>query len=237
MAFLMGFINRQFIYTPPVPTASFKGKIVIVTGSNTGLGKEACRWLVRLGASQVIIACRNIEKGETASRDIQQTTSCSADTLKVWQLDLSSYASVQAFAERAKKELPRLDALLGNAGLSMLSGTFEITEDNEQTITTNVVSNLLLGFLLYPKLHETALKYGTETYFTITASELYEVAKFTERNVPDGQIFAALSDKSKANMKDRYNVSKLLEVIAVKKMAALTPLESGRVVINCVAPG
>jgi hypothetical protein len=51
MSFLAAFIYRQFIYEPPVPTASFAGKTAIVTGSNVGLGKEACRWMVRLGAS------------------------------------------------------------------------------------------------------------------------------------------------------------------------------------------
>ena len=97
MAFFARFIHRQFIYEPPVPTASFKGKTAIVTGASSGLGLEACRWMVRLGASQVILACRNLEKGKAAAKDIQATTSCSSDTLEVWHLDLSSYESVQDF--------------------------------------------------------------------------------------------------------------------------------------------
>jgi hypothetical protein len=43
----------------------------------------------------------------------------------------------------------------------------------------------------------------------VTASELYEVAKFKESKAPDGQIFATLADESKSDMMDRYNVSKL----------------------------
>jgi NAD(P)-dependent dehydrogenase (short-subunit alcohol dehydrogenase family) len=235
MSFLAAFFQRQLFYTPLIPTASFEGKTVIVTGSNVGLGLEACRWLVRLGASQVILACRNVEKGKAAANDIQTTTSCSPDILKVWQLDMNSYKSVIAFAEKAKSELPRLDAVLANAGIA--TRTFGTTEDNEQTITTNVVSLSLLGFLLHPKLHETAGKFNTETHLTITASELYEVAKFQERNAPDGKIFATLNDKSTANMADRYNVSKLLEILMVKQMAAMFPLTSSKVIINCVAPG
>jgi NAD(P)-dependent dehydrogenase (short-subunit alcohol dehydrogenase family) len=99
------------------PTASFKGKTVIVTGSNVGLGLEASRWIVRLGASQVILACRNVEKGKAAAKDIQATTSCSSGSLQVWHLDISSYVSVQAFTDRVKAELPRLDVLLGDAGV------------------------------------------------------------------------------------------------------------------------
>jgi len=232
---LADFVYRQFIHSPPPPTESFKGKTVIVTGSNVGLGHEACRWLVRLEAAQVIIACRNVEKGKAAAKDIQATTHCSADILKVWQLDMSSYASVLAFAEKAKAELPRLDALIANAGIG--TRVFKTTEGNEETITTNVVSTFLLAFLLHPKLHETATNFNTQTHLTVTASELYEVAGFKERNVPEGQIFATLNDKSKAKMSDRYNVSKLMEIFIIKQMATLAPLSSSKVIVNCVAPG
>ncbi len=191
--------------------------------------------MVRLGASSVILACRNVEKAEAAAKDIQETTSCSSDTLQVWHLDMSSYASVQAFSDRVNTELPRVDVLLANAGIGTLK--FRVTEDNEETITTNVISMSLLAFLLYPKLRETANKYNTQTHFTVTASELYEVAKFKERKAPAGQLFATINDESKANMFDRYNVSKLLAIFVVKQIAALFPFSSGGVIVNCVAPG
>jgi NAD(P)-dependent dehydrogenase (short-subunit alcohol dehydrogenase family) len=157
MVFIADFFYRQFIYEPPVPTASFKGKIVIVRGASSGLGLEACRWIARLGASQVILACRNVEKGKAAVKNIQATTLCSSDTLQVWQLDMSSYASVRAFSEKVKKELPRIDVVIANAGVQ--TRDFRTTEDNEETITTNVVSTSLLALLLHPKLRETATKY------------------------------------------------------------------------------
>ena len=235
MSFFAAFIYRQFIHEPPIPKVTFEGQTVIVTGANSGLGLEACRWMVRLGASSVIMACRNVEKGEAAANDIQTTTSCSSDTLQVWQLDMSSYASVQAFSDRVKTELPRVDVLLANAGIG--TWKFRKTEDNEETITTNVISMSLLAFLLYPKLRETAEKYNTQTHFTVTGSELYEVAKFKEREAPVGQLFATLNDESKAKMFDRYNVSKLLAIFVVKQMAAMFPVSSSGVIVNCVAPG
>lgn len=235
MVFFFDFINRQFISEPPVPTASFEGKTIIVTGSNVGLGLEASRWMVRLGAAKVILACRNIEKGNTAVKDIQESTSCPPETLLVWKLDMSSYASVQAFAEKAKSELSRLDSLILNAGLGTTE--FRTTEDNEETITTNVVSLSLLAVLLLPKLSDTAKRFNTQTHLTVTASELYEVAKFNEREAPAGKLFATLNDKSTAHMSDRYNVSKLLEILVIKQLASLSPLTSHNVIINCVAPG
>ena len=235
MSFLAAFINRQFISWPPVPTVSFQGRTAIVTGSNVGLGKEACKWMINLGASKVIIACRNTEKGKSAAEEIQKATSCSPDVLEVWALDLSSYASVLAFGDRVNKELPRLDVLISNAGLG--TRKYRRTEDNEELITTNVVSLFLHALLLYPKLHETAVKFDTQSHFTVTASELYEVAGFKESKAPPGELFAALNDEKTAKMTDRYNVSKLLEVLVVKQMAALSPLNSGKVIMNTIAPG
>ena len=235
MSFLAAFIYRQFLSEPPVPTTSFKGKTAIVTGANSGLGLEACRWLVRLGATQVILACRNIDKANTAAKDIQTTTSCSPDTLQVWHLDLSSYASVLAFSDEVTAELPRVDVLIANAGL--WARNFRLTEDNEETITTNVVSMSLLVLLLHPRLRDTAKKFDTQTHITVTASELYEVAKFKERDAPAGQLFATLNDETKTNMSDRYNVSKLLEIFIVKQIASLSPVSSSGVIVNCVAPG
>ena len=115
----------QLTSTPRIPTKSFDGKTVIVTGSNVGLGLEACRWMVKLGVSRVIMAVRNIDKGNAAAEDIRVSTACRPEVLEVWQLDLSSYESVVKFAEKAKNELSRLDAVLGNAGIG--TATFRTT--------------------------------------------------------------------------------------------------------------
>ncbi|KAM3083937.1 hypothetical protein ACMFMG_001955 [Clarireedia jacksonii] len=235
MSLLAAFIYRQFIHYPPKPTASFAGQTVIVTGSSSGLGLEACRSMILLGAAQVIIACRNIEKGKSAALRIQSGTSCSPSALQVWKLDLSSYTSVKEFSERVKRALPRLDVVIANAGI--LKTRFHKTEDDEETITTNVISMSLLAFLLHSKLTETAQKFNTKTHFTVTGSELYEFAKFKERDAPNGQLFATLADKDKAVMSDRYNVSKLLAIFVVKKLAALLLVGSSGVIVNCVAPG
>jgi NAD(P)-dependent dehydrogenase (short-subunit alcohol dehydrogenase family) len=235
MSFLANFFYRQLFYEPPAPTKSFENKVVIVSGSNVGLGLEACRSIVRLGAARVIIACRNVERGKAAAADIVATTSCPPDVLDVWSLDMSSYKSVQAFCEKAKAELPRIDVVLANAGIQTTN--FRMTEKDEETITTNVVSLFLFAFLLLPKLRQTASEFDTQTYLTITASELYKVATFEERKAPAGQIFAALSDETKTNMRDRYPVSKLLEILLVKQMADMYPLNANNVIINCVCPG
>jgi hypothetical protein len=90
---------------------------------------------------------------------------------------------------------------------------------------------------LFPKLLATAVEHKTQTHLTVTASELYEVAKFKEQKAPPGKLFETLSDKTTANMQDRYNVSKLMEVLVVKEMGVRVPLETNGVIVNSVAPG
>lgn len=167
---LGGFLYRQLLVTPPVPKTRFDDKTIIVTGSNVGLGLEAARHFGRLGAARVILAVRDLEKGEAAKKSIDQTLSRSPSPVTVWKLDLSSYDSVREFAARVDKELDRVDVVCENAGIA--TGTFRLTEGDESTITTNVVSTFLLAFLLLPKLKETAQRFNTLPTLTITSSEV-----------------------------------------------------------------
>src|SRR6185437_7107197 len=97
------------------PTKDCTGQTIIVTGANVGLGLEAARHFVRLGAARVILAVRSVEKGEQAKADIETSTSCGKDVVQVWPVDLGSFESVKQFCRRADAELDRLDALVENA--------------------------------------------------------------------------------------------------------------------------
>ena len=151
------FLRSQLFFHPPNPTKKYTGQTVIVTGSNAGLGLEASRHFVRLDAAKVILAVRNLEKGEAAKKTIEKSTG-RAGVIEVWQLDLASYESVKDFARRAQG-LERLDILVENAGI--VTFNFSMMEDNESSITTNVVSPVLHSLLLLPKLRETGAKYNT----------------------------------------------------------------------------
>ena len=73
----------------------------MVTGANTGLGREMVRHLVNLGASKVILGSRSLSKGLAAKEDIGTTTG-RLGIIKVWGVDLESFDSVKAFPSRAK---------------------------------------------------------------------------------------------------------------------------------------
>lgn len=233
----LSFIYTQFLVSFPSPTFDYKGKTVIVTGSNVGLGKEAARHFTRLGASTVILAVRSMEKGEAAKRDIESSTRTQG-VVKVWQVDMSSYQSVLDFSAKASKELDRIDVALLNAGV--VRGGWELAEGEESTITVNVVSTFLLALSLLPKLKQTATKFNTRPNLTITASEVHAWAAFEERKASDGKIFTTLStkpEKMSGAMEERYQVSKLLEVLAIRAMAERKGTTQIPVTINCVNPG
>lgn len=91
-----------------------KGRVACVTGSSSGIGFEAARVLAGKEAT-VIIAVRNLEKGERAVEKIKNDHK-DAD-LKILELDLADLKSVESFAENFKKEYSRLDLLINNAGV------------------------------------------------------------------------------------------------------------------------
>lgn len=228
---MLRFLNSQLFVTPQIPAdTDFNGQTVIVTGSNTGLGKEAVRHIVALHASKVIIAVRNIKAGEEARQDIIATTQCNSSIIEVWSLDLSSFDSVKAFASKAS-QLPRIDVLLENAGIS--TNAFSAAEGFERTLTVNVISTFLLAFLLLPKLKETAKAHKVEPRIVIVTSEMHGFVGWTPYDKED--IFAVISDQKTANMTERYPVSKLMEVLVVREIAPR--LADSGVILNMLNPG
>jgi NAD(P)-dependent dehydrogenase (short-subunit alcohol dehydrogenase family) len=110
---------------PPTPSnANLAGKTIIVTGANSGLGFEAVKQFVLLGASRVILACRSLEKGREAIATLNADPEIKAKNpsvvLDAFELDLNSYESGLRFANRVKAEVKELDILLNNGGISLL---------------------------------------------------------------------------------------------------------------------
>lgn len=231
---LGSFFYRQFFVTPPHPAEDFTGKTIIVTGANVGLGFEAVKHFTRLNASKVVIAVRSLDKGEAAKKEIEFSTKRTG-IVEVWQLDLLSYESVKQFAERASS-LERIDALIENAGLATQTHRLAAS-GNEVTIDTNVVSTFLLALLLLPKLKQTAQRFNTQPHLVIVSSEVHFWTAFPERLTPLNQkIFDTLNNKETARMDDRYNVSKLLEVLICREICKEHP-QPYPVVINFLNPG
>jgi NAD(P)-dependent dehydrogenase (short-subunit alcohol dehydrogenase family) len=120
------------------------GKVIIVTGANSGIGYEAAKVFVRKGA-QTILACRSKDKARAALAEIQaEIPNAPAE---IMQLDLASLASVHQFVDAFKANHDRLDVLVNNAGLGGIP--YSTTVDGFETqFGTNHLGHFALTGLL-----------------------------------------------------------------------------------------
>jgi NAD(P)-dependent dehydrogenase (short-subunit alcohol dehydrogenase family) len=126
------------------------GKIAIVTGANIGLGFETAIGLVKKNC-KVIIASRNSDKAEKAKNDILKIHP-GAD-LEIILLDLSSKASIAAFAQNFKNKYEKLDLLINNAGIMI--PPYRETEDGfESQLGVNHLGHFYLTGLLLEHLNK-----------------------------------------------------------------------------------
>ena len=129
-----------------------KGKICIITGSNSGIGKQTALGLAIMGAT-VVLVVRDQERGENARKEIiKQTSNNSVDLLIC---DLSSMDSIRHFAKEFKNKYDRLDVLVNNAGA--LFNKREVTAEGfERTLAVNYLGPFLLTHELLNLLKKSA---------------------------------------------------------------------------------
>jgi NAD(P)-dependent dehydrogenase (short-subunit alcohol dehydrogenase family) len=128
------------------------GKVVLVTGSTSGLGAAAAEGFARLGAHVWLVA-RDEGRAEAMRDGIATRTG--STTIEIGLCDLSSLRSVRRFAAEFMKRSPRLDVLVNNAGVLPPERT--LSDDGiELTFATNVVGPFLLTELLLPMLKDSA---------------------------------------------------------------------------------
>lgn len=124
-----------------------EGRVYLVTGANTGIGKPTALELARRGG-HVFLACRSAERTEPVVREIREATK--NDRVEFLELDLGSFDAVRAASETfLERDLP-LHGLINNAGVA---GTFGVTTDGfEITFGVNHLGHFLLTSLLMPRL-------------------------------------------------------------------------------------
>ncbi|XP_034409916.1 retinol dehydrogenase 13 [Cyclopterus lumpus] len=133
-------------------SARLDGKTVLITGANTGIGKETSRDLARRGA-RVVMACRDLSRAEQAAEEIRLSTG--NGNVVIRHLDLGSVYSVRQFAKDFTDGEDRLDVLINNAGVMMCPRW--LTEDGFETqLAVNHLGHFLLTNLLLPKLKSSA---------------------------------------------------------------------------------
>ena len=195
----------------------------------------------RLNTSRIILACRDLKKGEAAKNAIIKETACENRTkVEVWQLDLASYASVLAFGERVRTQIDRLDAFIANAAVELQE--FKEAEGLELQLTVNVVSCFLCAIAILPKLRQTAEAHNIDTTLVLCGSMYHIMGPDKELDIPDGaDTFDTLSDPKQTDIMWRYALTKLMVHHCCHELANCLSRSSvhdwSRVVVNMINPG
>jgi NAD(P)-dependent dehydrogenase (short-subunit alcohol dehydrogenase family) len=194
-----------------------KDKTCIVTGSNSGIGKETALALAKMDA-KIIMVVRNKERGEiTRSEIIRESLNHSIDLMLC---DLLSMSAIRQFAAEFKDKYNRLDVLINNAG-AVFNKRQLTPEGFEQTFALNYLAPFLLTHELLPVLKRTA-----PSRVINLSSGLHKSAKLNLDN---------LQSESSYKSMDAYKSTKLMLIMHTYEMARR--LKDAGVAVNVVLPG
>ncbi len=199
------------------PNTRMQGKICLVTGANSGIGKETALGLAQMGAT-VVMVCRDRTRGEEAREEIKAKSG--NDAVDLMLADLSSQQSIRALAEEFKQRYTQLHCLINNAGVFMLSRQ-ETVDGLEKTFAVNCLAPFLLTNLMLD---------------IIKASALARIINVSSAAQAAGYIkLDDLQSKSGYRPMRVYSQSKLALVLTTYELARR--LEGTGVTVNCLHPG
>ncbi|KAJ7066265.1 hypothetical protein C8F01DRAFT_981737 [Mycena amicta] len=221
---------------PPVVHADLTGKTVLVLGANIGLGFEATKHFARMNPARLILACRSESRG-TAALDSTR----GYQNAELWIVELSDFESVKRFADKFEADGGRLDILVENA--AMATNTFQSGEDGlEVSLKISALSTPYVALRLLPILLRTAREHSTVPRLVVVASEVHYWTDI-EKSVLDNptNIIKTLASQEyctskKKIMSERYQLTKLSNVLFVRALAARLPA-SPSLIVNAVNPG
>ena len=208
---------------PSLVPVDLLDRVVLITGANSGIGKEAAVTLASWGAT-VLVGARSPERGEAAAAEVRRRAH--SERVELLPLDLSSFDSIHAAAEAVPRRHGRLDVLVNNAG-ALLSERGTTREGFETTFGANHLGPMLLTQLLLGQLEDTAARTGSPSRIVNVASIAHRFGKLRF----DDLQFEQRPYRSSA----AYSQSKLANVLFTMELARR--LDPAVVTANACHPG
>lgn len=196
------------------------GRLAVVTGGNSGTGKEAVKRLAAAGAS-VVMAVRTPAKGDAARAEI--LTAVPTADISIEQLDLADLGSVHAFADRMAGRTQTLDLLLNNAGVMAVPTRMVTVDGFELQFATNylgpfaLTTRLLPLLLATPNARVTTMSSGLANRGRIRFDDLQLTGTYTANRA--------------------YAQSKLADLMLARHLAALSTRHGWSLMSNAAHPG
>jgi retinol dehydrogenase-14 len=198
-------------------TDELVGKVVMVTGANSGMGKEISLGLARLGATLVMVS-RDKRRGESARAEVEQQTG--NGTVELMVADLSSQQSIRRLVEDFGARHDRLHVLVNNAGMSNPSRT-ETVDGLETVFATNHLGPFLLTNLLLP-----TLTAGAPARIVTVSSGVQAMGKIDFDDLQSARGYGEIRV---------YNASKVANILFTYELARR--IKGTGVTANAVEPG
>jgi NAD(P)-dependent dehydrogenase (short-subunit alcohol dehydrogenase family) len=192
-----------------------QGKICIVTGANSGIGKATAMGLAKMGAV-VVMACRDRDRGEAALREIKSGSG--SDSVELMLVDLASQESIRQFAADYKRAHDQLHVLVNNAAVNRW--TFSKTVDG---LETNFAVNHFGPFLLTNLLLDVLKASAPARIINLTSSAQSAID------------FDDLMGEAHFDRWQAYSRSKMANVLFTYELARR--LSGSGVTANCAHPG
>ncbi|KAG1890116.1 short-chain dehydrogenase [Suillus subluteus] len=231
---VFGFLREQWTELP-VSTADVSDQSLVVVGTNVGLGNEAAVHLAQLKPKNLLITSRNEVKCELSKTDVETRSGMTG--IESWPLELSSFDSVRSFVDNFEAKRYTVNVLIANGGLSTMK--YAKTPDGyETTFQVNYLSTALLSILMLPHL----IKTGTPEHasrLVIVSSEAHYIANRLKGADKWSSIIETINDEAYCTssiMKNRYHLSKLLEVMFIRELSSRLPTPT-LVAVSAVNPG
>ncbi|KAH7140421.1 hypothetical protein B0J13DRAFT_608793 [Dactylonectria estremocensis] len=206
---------KVYDFNPVTDIPSQEGKVILITGANTGIGKQTALELAKHGPAHIFMASRNVEKGDAAAAEArsQATTGTQVSNL---ELDLSSFESIRKAVKSFLAVSERLDILYLNAGVLGVPAALT-KEGYEIQMGTNHVGHAVLLKLLTPILLKTAAT-GAKPRVLSVASLGYKYC-----NPPQIAFDSLKTVDAPIEGVQRYTQSKLANVLYARQFAARHP--------------
>lgn len=190
---------------------------ILLLSGNGGLGKETIRQLAKYNPSRIYLASRSEEKGNDAAASIKSELATPVD-IRVVKLDLASFESIHAAAERFISDCDRLDTLILNAGI-MASPPGRTESGHEIQFGTNHIGHFLLVQLLLP----TLLKTAASTSLPTSDVRVITVSSVGHQMAPPFSTMLSTSALSQESTWKRYGASKAANILFASELARRHP--------------
>lgn len=225
-------ISNLYNFDPQTSIPDLSGKVVLVTGANTGLGYQTVLQIAQHNPSRIYLTARSKSKFDTAMAELQKVVPSAIDMIHFVQLDLASLASVKRAASEVLSSTSRLDILINNAGI-MGAPPSLTTDGYEAHFGTNHMGHALLTKLLMPVLLRTAEQPGSDVRIVNVSSGAYLMTHSKGWTPELVKTDMASFGGSNGNLMSRYGQSKLANVLHAKGLAKHYP----SITAVAIAPG